>query len=468
MPVGIAVVDASGRIEFANPTLEQMFGYAPDELKDVFVEQLMPVSFRQAHRTLRAGSIAEPTPRNISAGRDLHGLGRDGKEFPVEVGLSPLRTSSGLKIIATVSDISDRKRREHLLSRLFDNAIYGKLLVDGSGRILMANKEIENLFGYAAQELVGQSMEILVPERHRQRHCRHREAYALERTVRKMGARRDLTGLHRDGTEIPMEIGLAPIETEENGTTLAVISDISARKSWEIKLKQANANLDEFAYVASHDLKSPLRGIANLLDWIEEAVATGDVAAVRTNLERARLRLSRMEQIIEDLLRYARSGQASTAHSWLDIAETIGGVVELLAVPRGFQVAVNCAVPSMMAARTPLETVLRNLIGNAIKHHDRGEGRIDISVAADDAYCVFTVADDGPGIPAPARERIFRLFQTLSSKNRAASGIGLAVAKRLVEAHGGHITVESQDGARGVRFHFWWPRFARKIGEPTW
>lgn len=465
MPVGIVVVDASGRIEFANAALERMFGYSRNELKDAPVEQLMPLPFRHGHQALLAGYVAAPVPRAMGVGRDLYGLSRDDRQFPVEIGLSPLRTPSGFKTIATVSDISERRRRENFFSQLFDNALYGMLLVDGSGRILMANKEVERLFGYPLLELIGQGMEILVPERHRARHPGHRAIYAAEPTARNMGANRDLTGRHRDGTEIPVEIGLAPIETDEGGATLAVISDISARKNWEMKLKQANADLDEFTYVASHDLKSPLRGIADLLDWIGEGAAAGDVAAVQKNLERARLRIGRMEQIIEDLLRYARSGEASTANSWLDLPEIIGGVVEVLAVPPEFQIIVSCDVPSMMAARTPLETVLRNLVSNAIKHHDRGGGRIEISVAADDAYCVFTVADDGPGIPPPARERIFRLFQTLTAKEREGSGIGLAVVKRLVEAHGGRITVDSTDGEGGARFRFWWPRFARKMGE---
>lgn len=466
VPVGILVVDAAGRIELANPALEQMFGYARDALKGTAIEQLMPMLLQNGYQALLEGAKATPAQGLNDAARDLAGVSRDGRTFPIEIGLSRLQTADGMKITITVTDISEIKRRQQALSRqIFDSASFGMILVDGNGCILKANKEMEHIFGHPYIELVGQRMEMLVPRRHSGRHPDLRKTYNSDRTARKMGAGRDITGLHSDGTEIPLDIALAPIDTEEGGATLAIISDISARKTWEIKLKLANANLDEFSYVASHDLKSPLRGIADLLNWIEEGVASGDGASVEKNLARARLRIGRMEQIIEDLLRYARAGEMSTATAWLDLAAVIAGVVDLLAVPPEFAIHIGCDVSSMMAARTPLETVLRNLVSNAVKHHDRGGGRIDISVTEDDAYCVFTVTDDGPGVPAPARERIFRLFQTLSVKDRDGSGIGLAVVKRLVEAHGGRIIVDSTDGARGTRFRFWWPRFARKTGD---
>ena len=142
----------------------------------------------------------------------------------------------------------------------------------------------------------------------------------------------------------------------------------------------------------------------------------------------------------------------------IDPKSLIDGAIDILPPAIGFSIVVNIDAQPFVGAKAPIETVLRNLVSNAVKHHDRPAGQIDIRAADEGRYCVFSVSDDGPGIPAVSQERVFRMFQTLTGGNGEHSGIGLALCKRLVESHGGWIKLEST-GARGTTFRVWWPRF---------
>jgi signal transduction histidine kinase len=187
---------------------------------------------------------------------------------------------------------------------------------------------------------------------------------------------------------------------------------------------------------------------------------------VTRNLGRVALRIQRMERLIDDLLSYARAGQAATEFTLVDLDTLVRGILEIQPPPAGFTVELDLAVAPFLATHTPLETALRNLLSNAVKHHDRSTGRLSVTASVDDSLCQISVTDDGPGVPPTGRERIFKLFQTLAASERAGSGIGLALTKRLVEVHGGRIELISpvNDG-RGACFRFWWPRFPRRTSD---
>jgi PAS domain S-box-containing protein len=341
-----------------------------------------------------------------------------------------------------------------------DAAPYGMLVVDDEGKIVLANVRLAKQFGYELQDVIGNQMEMLLPERYRGHHKRHRRSYREASSDRAMALGRDLTGQHRDGSEFPVEVALSPVRC--NGTTmsLAVVIDLSHRKNLERRLREANARLEEFIYVTSHDLKAPLRGVSDLIVWIGEDLGASITPPVSRNLDRVRTRMSRMEQIVDDLLSYARAGRAATDLEVIDVGVLLKSVLELLPIPPAFHLDVNVSVAPFKAARIPLETTLRNLIGNACAHHDRPDGTIVIEATEQGSYCQFTIADDGPGIPLEARERVFRLFQTAAPSG--GTGIGLAVTRRLVECHGGQIWFDDADGARGIVCRVLWPRFHRK------
>ena len=461
IPTGIIVASNSGLMTYVNAESERLFGYTRAELLGESIDILLPDRLNKDHARLRQSYMDAPTTRHMGAGRDLYGRRKNGTEFPLEVGLRPLIKNQEQFVVATIVDISKRKQLEARFAKVIEASPYGQLLVDEHGIIQMINPSLLNLFGYTKEELLGQSMNILLPERYRDNHDKLREGYVQQPSLRPMGLGRDLTGRHKNGTEIPIEIGLSPVDADKGIFTLAVVTDISERKRLELSLQQANAHMEEFTYVASHDLKSPLRGIADLVEWLSEDLPSDASDSVRKNIERIRVRIGRMEKLVEDLLLYARAGKRAKEAFPINVEELIRSIIDMHPIPDGFDIQVQVNLHQIIAARTPLETVLRNLFSNALKHHDGQAPQITFRVESNGSFALFVVKDNGPGIPEAAQERIFRLFQTLSHTD-SSSGIGLAIAKRMTETHGGQIQVVSTDGQRGAEFHILWPRFPRK------
>ncbi len=444
-PHGAAVVAADGRIVAANAALDALVGARPGALVGTALAALLPEAVGAAGGSTR-----------------LHRA--DGVDVDVEVVLTPL--GDGLRL-ASVADIGDRVALEWAFRDIFDASPYGLAIVADDGRIVLANRILAEALGHTPAGLAGQPLDVLLPERYRRDHGAMMAGYRAEGSARMMGRGRDLTALHADGTEVPVEIGLSRVRWQRQWMTLAAISDISVRKRLELDLRQANANLQEFTYVASHDLRSPLRGIADLVEWIEADLGDSPPPEVAKNLGRVGTRVKRMEQLIDDLLSYARAGRAATEYTRVDVAELVARVLEIQPPPPGIDVAVDIDVAPFLATRTPLETALRNVIGNAFKHHDRDAGSVRVVARESGSYCEIAVVDDGPGVPAGARERIFKLFQTLTPRAAAGgSGIGLALTKRIVEVHGGRVEIDSPvaDG-RGAKFRIWWPRFPRRTRD---
>lgn len=229
------------------------------------------------------------------------------------------------------------------------------------------------------------------------------------------------------------------------------------------ELKRSNEELDNFAYSASHDLKAPLRGIRNLAEWIAADIGPGAGGDALENLALLNSRVDRLDLLLESLLQYSRVGRAGAAPEDVDIAVLVREIATYLAPRDGLTVTYRGPVPALRTDKAPLEQVLRNLISNGLKHHDRTAGGVVVS-AADLGDCIeFRVEDDGPGIAATYHERIFQMFQTLRSRDEVeGSGMGLAIVKKSVEGHGGKIRVESVPPARGTTFVFTWMKDGRQ------
>jgi signal transduction histidine kinase len=231
-------------------------------------------------------------------------------------------------------------------------------------------------------------------------------------------------------------------------------------------LERSNAELEQFAYVSSHDLKSPLRAIESLALWIEEDMASTLTDSSRQHLDLLRQRVRRMERLLNDLLDYSRIGRVGHDVQVVNTADLAAQARDLLNIPEGFRVEIRPPMPVLKTQATPLRQVFQNLIGNAVKHHDRKEGLITVSSIDKGDFVEFHVADDGPGIPKEFHKRVFGMFQTLKPRDEVeGSGIGLAVVKKTVEQFGGYITIESGE-SRGIAFRFTWPKTTEdKPGE---
>ncbi len=236
-PDAMVVVDRDGLIVLTNEQTSKLFGYGADELIGQKVEALVPARFRSKHPGHRAGFFSEPRTRSMGVGLDLLGLRKDGSEFPVEISLSPVETPAGLVVISAIRDVSQRKAEEDKFRALLESAPDAMVIVDGKGRIVLVNSRTEQLFGYSRKELLGYSVEILLPERFHGRHLRHRTEYVEDPRPRPMGVGLELFGLRKDGTEFPVEISLSPIHTAEGVLVSSAIRDLTVRKRAEDKFR---------------------------------------------------------------------------------------------------------------------------------------------------------------------------------------------------------------------------------------
>ncbi|MBC9072067.1 CHASE3 domain-containing protein [Thauera sp. CAU 1555] len=224
------------------------------------------------------------------------------------------------------------------------------------------------------------------------------------------------------------------------------------------ELQRSNAELDNFAYVASHDLKAPLRGIRNLTEWIAEDVRATASEDTHDNLRLLHNRVDRLDSLLESLLTYSRVGRQNGHAETVDLGRLVGEIRDYLAPRPGFTVSCSADMPVLTTNKAPLEQVLRNLINNALKHHDRDTGRVTVSATPSGEFVEFRVEDDGPGIAPEFHERIFQMFQTLKPRDQVeGSGMGLAIVRKTIEGFGGTIRVESAPPRRGSCFVFTWP-----------
>jgi len=253
----------------------------------------------------------------------------------------------------------------------------------------------------------------------------------------------------------------------DEGIIFAIARDITENKKLhQLTVRQAeelarsNADLEQFASVASHDLQAPLRTVANLADWIEEDLPEDLPDKVADNLGTLHNHLEKMQQLVTDLLLYARVGRREERLERTDTAALVAEVAELLGPPDGFEVVANGSLPVFETTRAALAQVFRNLIANALAHHDQPAGRVTVSATDRGEYWEFSVADDGPGIPEGEKHKVFEMLWSRTTTGRDGAGMGLALVKRIVDRHGGRVWLEANDG-HGADFRFTWPEDIR-------
>lgn len=359
----------------------------------------------------------------------------------------------------------------HTFELLLESAGEGVYGMDDHGNCTFINTAGAHMLGYERDELLGRNMHAAIHHHHpdgtpyADEQCPIYQAFRKGESVRVA----DEVFIRKDGASVPVEYASSPV-IEDGHTVGAVVtfSDITQRRAAErdrerliSALARSNTELDQFAYVASHDLKAPLRGIANLSQWVEEDL--GDVSPdVHEKLTLMRGRVHRLEALIDGILQYSRAGRVRSPAERVDVGALLHEVVELLAPPPEISITIDADMPTVVTERTPLQQVFMNLIGNAIKYNNRPGATVRVSAHDRGRFCAFSVADNGPGIAPEYHERIFGIFQTLESRDKVeGTGIGLSVVKKTVELRGGHITVTSAPG-EGATFTFEWPRIAEE------
>jgi signal transduction histidine kinase len=235
------------------------------------------------------------------------------------------------------------------------------------------------------------------------------------------------------GELVNIDFSLQPVfdETGRVVTLLAEGHDITERKQTQAALEQRNRDLDSFVHIVSHDLKAPLRAIANLSTWIEEDLGAALTTANQAQMTLLRSRVHRMESTIDGLIDYARVGHTDVMNEPVVVAQLLDEVIDSLAPPPTFQIKIAPNLPTLYTKRLLLSQVFANLVGNGIKHHDRIDGSLHIGIVECQDCYEFAIADDGAGIPPEQHDRVFEIFQAVNPQNRSDStGIGLAIVKK--------------------------------------
>lgn len=466
-PDAMIIINKEGNIMLVNAQAETMFGYHRDALIGKPVEVLVPEELRSRHLGHRKGYFVGPKVREMGAGLELSGRRKDGSTFPIEISLSPLETEAGSLATAAVRDISDRKKAEEQFRNLLETAPDAMIIIDKAGKITLVNRQTEQVFGYQRDELIGQPVEILVPEHLRHRHVGHRDGYFGDPKVREMGAGLELSGRRKNGEEFPIEISLSPLDTQDGRFATAAVRDITDRQVARTKLTEyarsleaSNRELEEFAYVASHDLQAPLRNIISFSELLREETQgkiSEDADQYFNFIEEGGLR---MQALIKDILEVSRVNRVDREFEKVDAEVCAQACVEALKAnldEANGTVEIG-KLPMVKGDGTRITQLLQNLINNAIKFHAPSVAPIvKISAERNGEFWEFSVADNGIGIEEDELPQVFEIFRRLHTADEyPGTGIGLSICKKIVEAHGGHMRATSTPGA-GTTFYFTLP-----------
>ena len=464
-PDAIVMVNVTGRIVLVNSQAERVFGYERAELLGQAVEVLLPHRYRGAHLGHRSGFFGAPRTRTMGAGLELHGLRKDGGEFPVEISLSPIHTEEGAMVMSAIRDITDRKRADQKFKDLLEAAPDAMVIVDSQGRIVLVNSQAVKLFGWSRAELLGQQIELLVPERYSDRHPDHRHRFFAEPRSRAMGAGLDLYGRRKDGSEFPVEISLSPLDTEEGLFVSSAIRDVTERKQIERALREKNLELENAALVKdrflasmSHELRTPLNAIIGFTGTLLMQLPGPLNAEQEKQLRIVQTGARHLLSLINDLLDVAKlsANKLSLHIEELDCRSVIAEVTATLepeAARKGLLLTVRApddAVP-LRTDRRAFSQILINLVGNAIKFTPQGrvEVVLEEGFAAQGRSVQVHVRDTGPGIPEREQPRLFEAFSRVESADRRhheGTGLGLHLSRKLAEALGGSVSLASAEG----------------------
>ncbi|WP_233590583.1 sensor histidine kinase [Legionella qingyii] len=350
-----------------------------------------------------------------------------------------------------------------ILQNILESTIeYSIVATDLDGKIIVWNQGAYRNYGYHATEMENKKniLDLHKPEDIQSGAAQN----FMQKTLREGKAEEEFERLRKDGSNFIASVTLA-LRRDNEGNPIGYVmisKDITKAKQIENQLIKTNEELEQFAYIASHDLKAPLRAIERLATWIEEDNIDKLDEKSKEHLALLRQRTLRLANLIDGILQYSRAGRLDLNLELVNTKEILKEIIENLNPDGRFEVHYPQNMPIFKTAKIPLMQVLSNLLGNSIKHHHRKKGTIKIEIESLGAFYLFTIKDDGPGIPSEFFDKIFVVFQTLKSRDEFEStGVGLSIVKKIVESQGGRVMVQSQV-ERGTTMSFTWPKQIRK------
>ena len=476
---GIGIVDMEGNILFVNNAIAAMYGYTSEEL----VGEHISITYPSNQRSLVNESIRQIKEKGDFSGEML-ALHRDGSVFPTLMRNSLLHDETGnpIGMIATIRDITERKRTEREKYRNLVETSQNLIWQGNSeGRFTYLNPAWESVIGYKVDEMIGRHFTEFKPPEEREKDAKIRknilegsEIFGYETIY-----------ISKSGEQKNLVFNARTLKDADGNTigTQGTAYDITARKRAEdelnryrehleelvvertAELENTNKELKDFAYIVSHDLKAPLRGISQLADWISQDYTNAFDEDGKEMMNLLIGRAKRMDNLIEGVLQYSRVGRIVEGYVNINLNTLVKNTIELIEPPEHIQITIENELPVIAGDRTRIEQVFQNLLGDAIKFMDKPRGEVKVACVDEGAHWKFSVTDNGPGIKEKHHETVFQIFQTLTSRDeRESTGVGLTIVKKIIELHGGRIWVESEVG-EGSTFFFTLPKKGEKNEE---
>lgn len=465
-PDAIVVIDAQGGITRLNKRAERLFGYTRSELTGKHYTDLVPERYREEYAGRMQAYMVEPSIQDLGGALELYAIKKDGAEFPIALALGPLETVSETLFLCIVRDVSERKmlestcaeseERYRSLVELSPDAI----AIHRDGKVLFCNAAGARLLRLpSAEALIGMNIaDIVHPDYH----------HVMARRIEEVRAGQVVPFVEEkfvraDGSLLDVEVISTGFTYHGHPAVQSIVRDITARKAAEQRLTRtmqelagSNQELEQFAYAASHDLQEPLRMITSFTQLLEKRYKDKLGSDADEFIGYIVDGASRMQAMISDLLDYSRVGTRGRPFRPTDCERVLEQALANLkmAIDESGAVVTHDPLPVLTADETQLVQLLQNLIGNAVKFRSREPPRVHVSAREEQDEWLLTVRDNGIGIEPQFHEQIFHIFQRLHSGQKyPGTGIGLAIAKRIVERHGGRIWVESEPG-KGSTFRF--------------
>lgn len=455
-------LNMAGYITTANEAALRVFG---ENCEGKLFLNLFPSSAGAKLKTL----LMTTAEQNAGSTLDIS-IEKKKQRIDLSLTISPIHSDQqeiiGFSVIA--KDISNTKLEEERFRMAVEAAPNAMIMVNQEGNIVLINSEAESMFGYAKEELVGQSISQLVPPSLRSLHHLYMQNYFEAPDRRDMGrGSNDLQGQRKDGELFPIEVGLTPITVDKENYIISSIIDISERlqqqralKNLNVELRRKNQEMEQFIYAVSHDLKAPLvtiAGFANRLKNAEDLQLHDDH---RHKLDRILANVRSMESLLQDLLHLSRIIKRDLEKAPVDTNATLQHVLDSLEgdiKKSGAVIQVEGTLPQLYAQESLLFQCIQNVISNALKYCKPDVSPvITISAASETGHSGVCIRDNGIGIAEHHQERIFHVFERLNPESAEGSGVGLSIVKTIMEKHSGKIVLESTVG-QGTSFIMLFP-----------
>ena len=471
---GIINIDENGIVESMNPAAARIFGYLPSEVLGQNINMLMPEPYRSQHDQYIKNYLTTGEAKIIGIGREVPGLKKDGSIFPFVLGISEVKLPDKRIFTGIVHDISALKKTEeawreteYLINSIINTAVDGIITISDRGIIEMFNPAASRLFGYLPMEVIGRNVKMLMPDPDRTLHDQYLENYLSTGHKKIIGIGREVTAMRKDGSTFPIILGVSEVKLPHRTIFTGLIHDISDQKMAEeqlrryaAELERSNSELQDFAYVSSHDLQEPLRKIQSFGDRVLTKEYDNLSEDGKDYVTRMLNAASRMQKLINDLLSFSRLTTKAKPFVQVDLNDVLKGVLSDLEISiekTGTRIIAE-QLPVIEAEPTQMRQLFQNLISNAIKFRKENEKPVikiyskniqrqaHLTGTPGDEKTEIYFEDNGIGFNEKYLDKIFAIFQRLEGQKYEGSGIGLAICRKIAIRHGGNVSAYSEPG----------------------